>query len=286
MRLVVALSCGILLTCAGCVQQIAVSTVGSIVDDGFGALTEEQDLELAEQALPANLKLIEVMLKNDPDDTRLLRLASEGYSSYALGFVEDDAPDRARVFYLRGRDYALRILRQDEALAKALDGPLDPLKDELAKRGKEDVPALFWAAFGWGGYINLSLTDPYAIADLPRAEAIMAVVANVDSGFYCGGADVFLGTLYGGRPRLLGGDPSRAKRHFERALRINEGKFLMTYIYYARSYAVQQQDEALFDELLTTVEQASLDILPETRLANAIAKKKAQLLKIKKADLF
>jgi hypothetical protein len=60
----------------------------------------------------------------------------------------------------------------------------------------------------------------------------------------------------------------------------------MTYIYYARSYAVQQQDEVLFDELLATVEQASLDISPEMRLANAIAKKKAQLLKTRKVDLF
>jgi hypothetical protein len=64
------------------------------------------------------------------------------------------------------------------------------------------------------------------------------------------------------------------------------GKFLMTYVYYARSYAVQIQDEALFEELLTTVEKASLDILPEFRLANAIAKKKAQLLLSKKSDLF
>jgi hypothetical protein len=286
MKSLVALSCGLLLTFAGCVQQIAVSTVGSIVDDGYSALTEEQDLELAAQALPANLKLIEVMLKNDPDNAQLLRLASEGYSSYALGFVEDDAPERARLLYLRARDYAFRILRQDDKLASSLEGPLDQLRAEVAKKSKGDVPALFWAAFGWGSYINLSLTDPHAIADLPRTEILMDAVADKDSTFYYGGADVFLGTLYGGRPRLLGGDPDRSKRHFERALRINGGKFLMTYIYYARSYAVQQQDEALFEQLLATVEQASLDVSPEARLANAIAKRKAQLLMAKKSELF
>lgn len=284
-RVVVLASC-LLLTFAGCVQQIAVSTVGNIVDDGYGALTEEQDLELAAQALPANLKLIEVMLKNDPGNTRLLRLASEGYSSYALGFVEDDAPERARMLYLRARDYAFNILRQDDRFAASLEGPVDQLRAEVARKSEDDVPALFWAAFGWASYINLSLTDPHSIADLPRAEILMDAVGSKDSTFYYGGADVFLGTLYGGRPRLLGGDPERARRHFERALRINGGKFLMTYVYFARSYAVQQQDEALFEQLLTTVEQASLDVLPEARLANAIAKRKAALLMAKKSDLF
>ena len=54
----------------------------------------------------------------------------------------------------------------------------------------------------------------------------------------------------------------------------------------ARSFAVQTQDEALFDQSLRKVEEASLDILPEFRLANAIAKKKAQLLISRRADLF
>ena len=106
----------------GCVQSIAVSTVGGLVDEGFVAFTEEADLEFAEQALPGNLKLLEVMLKNEPDNRRLLRLASEGYSSYALAFLEDDNPDRARLLYLRGRDYGLRLLRQEEEIAEALDG--------------------------------------------------------------------------------------------------------------------------------------------------------------------
>ena len=60
----------------------------------------------------------------------------------------------------------------------------------------------------------------------------------------------------------------------------------MTYVYYARSYAVQTQNEALFEELLTKVQNTSLDILPEFRLANAIAKQKAELLLARKAELF
>lgn len=276
----------ILLFFTGCIQHIAVSTVGGIVDDGFDALTEEQDLEFAAQALPSNLKLLEVMLKNEPDDPRLLRLLAEGYNSYALGFVEDTEPERAKLFYQRATDYALRLVRLDGALAKAFDGSLDELKDELAKRGKDDVPGIFWAAFGLGSYLNLALNDPDAIAMLPKAQIMMSFVASVDSGFYYGGADMFLGTLFGSRPRMLGGDSTLSRQHFERALRINGGKFLMTDVYFARSYAVQTLNEPLFDELLKTVDQTPLEVLPRFRLANAIAKRKAKLLEARKTDLF
>ncbi len=280
----VLVGCALLLT--GCVRTIAVSTVGGIVDEGFSAFTEETDLAFAEQALPANMKLLEVMLKNDPTNERLLRLASEGYSSYALAFLEDADRQRAREFYDRGKSYALRILRRDDDFARALDGTPDDLSAVLATRGRDAVPAVFWAAFGWGSAIYLNLTSPDAIADLPRAQALMEFVERRDSGYYFGGADVFLGTLYGSKPKLFGGDPGKAREYFEKALRINGGKFLMTYVYYARSVAVQTQDAALFDSLLTRVRQAPPDSLAGAQLANQVARRKAELLLSRKEELF
>lgn len=286
MKITLICCCAALLAFSGCIRTIAVSTVGGIADDGFDAFTSESDLAFAEQALPGNIKLLEVMLKSDPDNERLLRLLSQGYASYALAFLEGKDDVRAREFYIRGRDFGYRIMRRDAGLAKALDGTPDDLRAELAKRGKDDVPGVFWSAFGLGSYIQLSLTEPSALADLPKAEVMMEFVARVDSSYYYGGAHLFLGTLAGMRPQMLGGNPGKSKAHFETAIRVSGGKFLLTYVYYASSYAVQTQNEALFTELLTKVRDASLDILPEFRLANAIAKKKAELLLAKKSDLF
>jgi hypothetical protein len=286
MKILLPLSCATFLFFSGCIRTIAVSTVGGIVDEGFEAFTSESDLAFAEQALPGNLKLLDVMIRNEPDNTRLLRLASEGYASYALAFLEGVDDARARDFYLRARDYGLRILRQDDELAKALKGSAEDLRTELAHRDKDDVPGVFWSAFGWGNYIQLSLDDPAALADLPKTEVMMDFVARVDSGFYFGGAHLFLGTLYGVRPRMLGGDPEKSRAHFETALRLNGGKFLMTYVYYARSYAVQTQNVALFEELLTKVRDTPLDVLPAFRLANAVAKRRAATLLARKDELF
>jgi hypothetical protein len=286
MRALPFLLCCSLLVLAGCVQTIAVSTMGGLIDEGFSAFKEDDDLAFVEQAIPGNLKLIEAMLKSSPDNERLLRVAAEGYSSYALAFLEDTEPARARAFYLRGRDYALRLLRQNSAMDKALSGTVDDLRRTLEGLGNDDVPAVFWAGFSWGSYVSLNLTDPDAIADLPRAEALMQFVADTDSTFYYGGAHLFLGTLYGSRPRILGGNIDLANRHFAAARAVTGGKFLMVQVFQARSVAVQTQDEAMFDELLSTVESTSLDVLPEFRLGNAIAKKKAGLLKSRKNELF
>jgi hypothetical protein len=114
----------------------------------------------------------------------------------------------------------------------------------------------------------------------------MEFVAARDSAYYYAGADLFLGTLYGSRSRMLGGDPVKSVAHFEKALRITGRKFLMAQLYYARSYAVLNLDEALFDSLVAEIDSTSIDTLPENRLANAAAKEKAALLKSRKSELF
>jgi hypothetical protein len=46
------------------------------------------------------------------------------------------------------------------------------------------------------------------------------------------------------------------------------------------------QDSALFGRLLSAVDTASVDILPEARLSNVVAKKKAALLRGRINELF
>jgi hypothetical protein len=49
---------------------------------------------------------------------------------------------------------------------------------------------------------------------------------------------------------------------------------------------VQVQDQQLFESLLKQVEDASLDILPEARLPNVVAKQKARRLLSQVTELF
>jgi tetratricopeptide (TPR) repeat protein len=111
-------------------------------------------------------------------------------------------------------------------------------------------------------------------------------VADLDPNYYYGGAYLFLGAIEGTTPPGLGGRPQKAKEYFEKALAINKGKFLMTQLYYAKSYAVQIMDQELFVKLLKEVEDADIEALPEVRLPNAVAKQKARRLLSQAADIF
>ncbi|MDI6765397.1 MAG: TRAP transporter TatT component family protein [Bacteroidota bacterium] len=274
----------LLFTFSGCFQQIAIKSLGGIMDNGFEVINEEQDLGIAEVSIASNLKLLEAILKNDPANEHYLLLASMGYSSYALGFVEDYSSERARIFYLRGKEYGMKILNRNTKFVSAKG--LDEFISALESFSSEDVPIIFWTAVGWGSFISINLTDPNSIADIPKVEAMMKYVIEKDPNYFYGGGHFFLGTLYGSRPKLLGGNPDSAKKHFDDCIAINSGKFLMTYVYYARSYAVQTQNKNVFENCLTLVDTSSIDILPQARLSNAIAKKKATLLREKIDDLF
>jgi hypothetical protein len=270
----------------GCVQTLAIRTMGGIMDYGLEAFNEEGDLKLAEDALGSNLKLVESLIKGDPENQKLLLMASQGFNAYALAFAEDDSVERARMFYLRGRDYGLRALTQNSRIKEALEKDVASLQAALQTLSKDDVPAVFWTAFGWGSYINITRTDVSAIADLPKVLAMMEFVRQTEPTYYYGGPYLILGSIESSMPQVLGGKPDKAKEYFERALAVNGGKFLLTYVYYAKTYAVQMQDQPLFESLLKKVDDASPDILPEARLSNMIAKKKAKLLRDHINDIF
>lgn len=270
----------------GCIQTLAVRSMGDIMGYAFDSFNEESDLQLAREALASDLKLLDALIKADPANEEFLLYATQGYNAYGLGFAEDDSVERARVFYLRARDYGLRILERNSAFKDALDKDQATFTRALQSFSKDDVPALFWTASSWFSYINISRSDVAAFAGIPRATAMMEFVLAHDSTYYYGGAYLFLGAIEGSIAPMLGGRPGKAKDYFEKSLAISGGRFLLADLYYAETYAVQIQDKDLFESLLKKIEDTPIDVLPEARLANAIAKRKARILATKIDELF
>lgn len=254
-----------------------------MLDKGALAFYEEPDPLLARDAFPAQLKMLEGLLQNDPGNPRLRRMLAEGFGGYAFLFLEENEPERAKLAYLRGRDYALSTLRSPLKDLPSLT--LDQARQALAQAGASDLAGLFWAGYGWGGWINLSKDTPDAVADLPKVVAVMERVNRLSPGYYFGGAELFLGSYDAARPRMLGGDPAKAKARFEQAVAATGGRFLTAKLLYAKYYAVATQDAELFKTLLEEV-VASRDDWPSARLANAVARLKAKRLLERTDDLF
>ncbi|MFQ5895281.1 MAG: TRAP transporter TatT component family protein [Nitrospinota bacterium] len=282
-----ALLLGALLALAGCsVKQVVVRSTTAVLQDTLAALNEEPDPELGRAAAAGQLKLLEGLIKGDPHNPELLALAARAFASYAFSFLEPEEPERAAGFYRRGFEYGLRALRQRWAFREAVGGDLKRFEESLASFEREDVEALFWTAYAWGGWANLSREDPAALADLPRIAAMMRRVLELDERHYYGGAHLFFGVYLASRPRALGGDPSRARRHFEQAIAISRGHFLTAHLLYAQHYAVQVQDRGLFESLLRRVADTPAGVLPDQRLANELARRRARALLKKADDLF
>lgn len=268
------------------IERIAIKSSTAILKNTVLALNEEEDPDFAEKAIASQLKMLEGMIKSDPGNLELLLLASRGFSSYAFSFVEDHDTERAKIFYRRGLNYGLKALNADKSFAEALKKGGEELQHALNKIEVKNLPFLFWTAYSWGGLINLSRNSPDALLALPKVEKMMERVLHLDESYYFGAAHLFFGVLYGSMPPMFGGKPGKSKFHFEKALEISQGKFLTGYILYAKSYAIQTQDKALFKKLLNRVMDSSPNILPSQNLANHLAKIKAKKLLLNLNEYF
>ncbi len=99
-----------------------------------------------------------------------------------------------------------------------MDQDLTAFQAALQTLSKDDVPAVFWTAFGWGSYINITRSEVSVVADLPKVIAMMEFVRQTEPTYYYGGPYLILGSIEGSMPQALGGKPEKAKEYFERAV--------------------------------------------------------------------
>jgi len=288
-----------LLLLAGCsIQRLAVNKIGDALAGGGTTYSSDNDPELIGEALPFSLKLMESLLAESPKHRGLLIACSRGFTTYAYGWVSQRADEiessdvdaataqrlRARSLYLRARDYGLRAL--------ALRDPqFEQLLRSDAKRAmtllrRNDVPALYWTAASWGLAISLSKTDPEVVADLPLVEALILRASELDPNYDSGAIETFLISYEAARPMGGADTAARAKAHFTRAVELSRGQLASPYLSYAESVSVQQQNRAEFQEMLQHAMAIDVNAVPEWRLQNILAQRRAAWLLARTSDLF
>lgn len=279
-------------TCS--IKRITIDSTGLFMDDISDSFFEEGDIDFAEQAIPANLKLLEGLIKGSScENDGLLLKGCKMFGMYAMGFLEDVSSDkkiekknlkRASAFYKRAMDYGLMILKKKQDYKQALEGTLDDFIKIMPAFNENDIELLFWTAFSWGSYINLNRTSPYAISDLPKVRIMIERVIELNDKYFYGLPHLFM-IVYYSMPKMFGGNLEKAKQEYEKVIQISENKFILADFYMAKHYAVQAQDKELFITLLNNIENTSDDIIKE-KLFTQVAKKKAVVLKEKIKELF
>ena len=268
----------LLLSSGGC-ARLVMPVASSLIPSFTSAFFEECDLKLAGESLPAELKLMEGLLKNDPENEKILTALCMGFTGYAMLFVEDEDPQRASSLYLRAKTYGLRGMGLENVGSRQM-------LDRIKKIPRENIEMLFWTTMAWNAWVNLNLDKPAAIGESALAEACLKRVLKVEPDFYYGAPYVLMGTILAARPRMLGGNAPKAKTFFEKAIGLSDGKFLLAQYYFARYYAVRVQDKALFFSLVKAVAEARPDDLKEACLINQAVKQKMKTLAEMADELF
>ena len=278
---------GLVLLLAGCsTGKMVVRGSQTIMDSGIEAMNSETDLQLARAAMPANLKLMEGMLLEDPKNTDLLLFAAQGFYGYSYGFIETEDPARAGALYRRCYSYALRTFSLRGFDIDPETASADSLQAAVAKAGKGDVPAIFWTASCMGKWADMNRDNVASVAGLSNVAILMQRVIELDDSYYHGGAHMFFGVYYGGLSPMFGGDYALSEQHFRRAAEINNDKLLLVDLLHAQFLDRQQLNQAGFHQRLTGILDAPEGLYPQMALVNAMSKHKAALLLEQEEDWF
>jgi hypothetical protein len=277
-------------------RKMTVRAVSDVMVDGVAAFEEDDDLDLIQRALPANIKLLEVLLESDPQNRQLLVLLARLYASYSFAFFDgrieaaelaDNPPETggssiaetkntAVRYYRKGNEYALRALEIRHPNARGQLADPASAGTFISELDREEMPALFWYGFTLIADINYNRDSISAVGQGHLVEKAMQRVIETDEAYFYGGAHLVLLAYYGSRSPLMGGKPERAIDHYRRIEQINGKGFYLADLYYARFVLYQQQDRPQFTAVLNRILQ-----VPATeerfRLYNRIAADRARI---------
>jgi predicted anti-sigma-YlaC factor YlaD len=184
---------------------------------------------------------------------------------------------RSKNLYLRGRDIILNALNQkytgflEHLHDKKYDLALEPMR-------KEDVPFLYWAGAGWLGAFAIDPFDMKLGITLPKAEALMNRVKELDATFGDGAIHDFYVLYYGSLPEYMGGSLQKARHHFDKAIELSGGKTTSPYLSLATTVSVKEQNVREFKKLLEAVLKIDPAADPANTLLNTLNQRKARWL--------
>jgi predicted anti-sigma-YlaC factor YlaD len=275
----------------GCsLKKMAVTTVANTLSETGSTFTGDEDLKLVGDAIPFALKLQEILLTSVPDDEGLLTTTCSGFTQYSYAYVETEAEalpssrraeiqemhDRALKLYLRARRYCFRAINEQFG-AKAAELLLQDPEAVVRKAKRKDVPLLYWTAASWGAAISLGIDRPELAIDLPTVRILAERALALDETWNKGALHELFITL-DSLPEALGGNPARAKEHFDKALALQKGLSPGPYVALATGIAVPNQDRAEFERLLKQALAIDPEQDPSNRLAVLITQKRARAL--------
>ncbi len=262
--------------------------------DIMTVLTGENDPVLVSEFFPTALKMYELMQAAAPEHAGLAIMTGSLNVVYANAFVQAPADrltdadydvkraelQRAKLHYLRGRDYILQVFeKRYKGFTDAyLSDDSERIASYVSRLSVADVAAAYWCAAGSLGAFSLDPLDADLLGALQGPVALLERAAALQPDYSDGAIWLVLAAFYAAAPATFGGDSERALSCYNEAMRVTDGKTVAPYLTYAESFCIPKNDKAGFEEALSKALAINPDEKPSARLMTLLNQKRARYL--------
>jgi len=270
-------------------RRLGISRMADALSSTASSYSRDDDPEFVRLAAPSTLKMVEMLLDEEPTHEGLLLTACSGFTQYAYGFLQVEAERieqpggatarelraRAARMYDRASAYCLRVLDERHAgFGAALKADAGRA---VASTDARDVPVLFWTGASMAGSLRLAENQLVRIGELASVRAVLGRALQLDEGWQRGTIHEAMIAVEG-LPALFGGSAARARQHFDRAVTLSSGQSAFAYVTMATNVSLPAKNRGEFEELLKKALAVDLSREPSFRLSNVIAQARARVL--------
>lgn len=267
---------------SGCASLVS-GAASDFAEDLSAAVLNQDDPQTAKAAIPSYMVLVDSLIEGNPDEPKLLAAAANLYASYGAVFAEE--PARAARLTARARRYGLRAmcLRYEDACDWRSDN-YEEFAQSLAGVDTRDAEFLYTYGVATLAYLRAHSDEWDTLAELPQVEALFQRYLEIAGDEASPSTHTYMGILLTLRPPALGGKPEEARKHFEKAIAMTDGRDLSAKVEYARGYAKLLYERELHDRLLGEVLEAD-PYADGLTLSNVLAQEDARVL-LAEADAY
>lgn len=265
--------CLLLSGCASWIQGSTTAAASRILSGFTTSLETQSDTQLVEQGLPTLLLLLDGLVASQPDDPELRRQASQAYSTYCRAFVEDEK--RQLLLYERARSHGLALLEQ-LGFEDPVYSPFEQFEAELANL--DSARDAYIVGSAWLGWILADPESMDAVADGPRALALLEHGFELDPNYGNGAMHLVFAIYKASKPRGAGQDLQGSRMHFDRAADLAGPDALLPRVLRAEFLGKATLDRDYFESELEQVLARERTPGSANALSNSLARERASKL--------
>jgi hypothetical protein len=273
----------------GCLKKVLIDGQISGTRDGADAVSTLHDFEVARSTIRASLGTLEGLYKLAPYNEDNLYLLTKAWTGVTSGFTEDDyelaqegKDDQNTAYqlqrtisgYERAQFFGIQLLNKKATGFDAAERNAETMRQWLLENfnDRKEAEDLLWISAAFIGLVGAARDNPAVVANLYIGVAIAERSVELNDKLEYGLGHMLLGAYHA---RTAQSELDEAKQHFDAAVKIGGGKYLLTELNYASRYFCAKSDRKSYEKMLNDVLAAG-DPIPEARLQNLIAKRKAQ----------